>query len=265
MKRQFHGSFLVIGVLVLGGSSRPLAAQQVSPLESPGVTVGGANCQCVRGNTGIPYSAEEVTETTQTLSDGTHIKRKRLEKVYRDSEGRTRREYFRAQTESEGQEDTPQSVRIVDPLAGVSHSLNPRDHTAQKTEMRRPTAPTPTPTTTVSGNPTPAPPASRESTREDLGTQEMEGVEVKGTRITTTIPAGAEGNDQPMQVTRENWYSPALIITMMRTTNDPRFGESVMHVTNLVRDEPPADLFQVPPDYTVVEIQAVEKPPAPSE
>jgi hypothetical protein len=41
---------------------------------------------------GAPYSAEAVTETLQVLSDGTRISRKNITRVFRDSEGRTRRE-----------------------------------------------------------------------------------------------------------------------------------------------------------------------------
>src|SRR5258708_18432789 len=41
---------------------------------------------------GAPYSADAVTETTQTLSDGNHITRKTTSAMYRDSERRTRRE-----------------------------------------------------------------------------------------------------------------------------------------------------------------------------
>jgi hypothetical protein len=52
---------------------------------------------------------------------------------------------------------------------------------------------------------------------------------------------------------------------MMYTSNDPRRGETVNRITNLVRDEPPADLFQVPPDDTLEEMQTVVKPPAGSE
>src|ERR1035437_1019607 len=39
-----------------------------------------------------PYSADIVTETTQTLIDGNHIRQSSTAKVYRDTEGRTRRE-----------------------------------------------------------------------------------------------------------------------------------------------------------------------------
>ena len=41
---------------------------------------------------GAPYSAEAVTETIQTLGDGNRIVNRLTSSVYRDSEGRTRRE-----------------------------------------------------------------------------------------------------------------------------------------------------------------------------
>jgi hypothetical protein len=88
----------------------------------------------------------------------------------------------------------------------------------------------------------------------------MEGVKVIGTRTTTIIPAGAEGNDRPIQFTREFWSSPELRVAVMSITNDPRYGETVIRLTHLLRDEPPADLFQVPPDYTIEELKTVAKP-----
>src|SRR5687768_15776299 len=39
-----------------------------------------------------PYSADAVTETTQTLADGNKISRKNTAQVFRDGEGRTRRD-----------------------------------------------------------------------------------------------------------------------------------------------------------------------------
>ena len=41
---------------------------------------------------GMPYSAEAVNETAQTLPDGNRISRKSASNVYRDSQGRTRNE-----------------------------------------------------------------------------------------------------------------------------------------------------------------------------
>jgi hypothetical protein len=213
----------------------------------------------------IPYTADEVTVTTQTLADGTKITSKRLVKLYRDSQGRLRREWFKAEAESVGEGESPQSVEIVDSVAGATYNLNPRDRTAQKREIRRPTpSPAHRPVAT-SGNLSPAPPVSPQPTVEDLGTQVIEGIEAVGDRITRTIPAGAVGNDRPMQITEEIWRSPRLRRALVSITNDPRYGEIVLRLTNLVLDEPPAELFQVPADYTVQELQPIAKPePSPN-
>jgi hypothetical protein len=93
----------------------------------------------------------------------------------------------------------------------------------------------------------------------------IEGLEARGERITRTIPAGAQDNDQPIQITSEIWTSVKPHLMLVNITNDPRYGESVMRLTNLVLDEPPPELFQVPPDYTVEELQPVAKPESPSE
>jgi len=87
--------------------------------------------------------------------------------------------------------------------------------------------------------------------KESLGTQTMNGVVVEGTRITRTIPAGQIGNDKPLQVVSERWYSPDLQIVMKSTRTDPRFGTTTYTVTSLQRTEPAATLFTVPADYTV--------------
>lgn len=214
--------------------------------------------------TSVPYSADEVTVTTQTLADGTKITHQRLSKLYQDSQGRSRSEYFGNGVESVGQDDSPQPVSIFDPVAGARYFLNPRDRTAQRRDVRRPMPPPLSKTTGASSNLTPARPVSPQRTYEDLGTQMIEGLEAKGERITTNIPAGAEGNDQPMQTTFERWISTKPRLVLLSVTNDPRYGETVTRLANLVLDEPPAELFQVPADYTVQELQPVAKPESPS-
>ncbi len=84
-----------------------------------------------------------------------------------------------------------------------------------------------------------------------LADQTIEGVLAHGKQVTTTIPAGTIGNDQPIVVTSETWYSPDLQTVVLSKRNDPRIGESVMAVTNIQRGEPSAALFQVPAGYTV--------------
>ena len=86
---------------------------------------------------------------------------------------------------------------------------------------------------------------------ESLGRRQMEGVNAEGTRDTETIAAGAIGNDRPIQSVTERWYSPDLQTFIQTRHSDPRTGEETFRLTNIVRAEPPAYLFQVPASYQI--------------
>jgi hypothetical protein len=86
---------------------------------------------------------------------------------------------------------------------------------------------------------------------ESLGEQVIEGVEVEGTRVTVTIPAGEIGNTLPIEVIDETWYSPELQMVVLSKRRDPRSGETTYRLTNINRSEPDRSLFEVPADYTV--------------
>ncbi len=86
---------------------------------------------------------------------------------------------------------------------------------------------------------------------EQLGKQVIEGLETEGKRTTITIPAGQIGNEQPIVITNEVWYSPELQTIVYSKRDDPMAGTTIFKLTNIVRDEPDAALFQLPPDYKV--------------
>ena len=88
---------------------------------------------------------------------------------------------------------------------------------------------------------------------ESLGTQAIEGVQATGTRTTTTIPAGTIGNEQPIKIVSESWYSPELQALVLTKRSDPRFGETTYKLTNIVRAEPSPSLFDVPAGYTITD------------
>jgi hypothetical protein len=90
---------------------------------------------------------------------------------------------------------------------------------------------------------------------ESLGTQTIEGLEVQGTRSTVTIPAGEIGNELPIVITNETWYSPKLQIVVLSKRHDPRMGDTTYKLVNVSQAEPPASLFQAPADYTVVDMK----------
>jgi hypothetical protein len=266
---------------------------------------------------GAPYSGEEVNSSTQMLADGTRIHHEGRTTVYRDSEGRVRRE-------------TPDQVTIMDPVAGASYFLNPKTMTAQKAPVMMNyrvfhssgeagtagsmvrtessfTMTTKNGETSAVINGTPVDPkvmaeaiarakehgeaitlpgqkilvdkliedkadAEKLTTEklaagngmmtledrsyargksEDLGKMAMEGVTAEGTRTTSTIETGAIGNDRPIQIVIERWYSPELQMVVSTKTSDPRMGETSFQLTNVRRGEPGAYLFQVPAGYTV--------------
>jgi hypothetical protein len=95
--------------------------------------------------------------------------------------------------------------------------------------------------------------AQGQATTEDLGTQTMEGVIVNGVRTTRTIPTGQIGNDKPIVIVTEVWTSPDLKTIISSKRSDPRMGEQTFRLTNLVRGEPDASLFSIPPDFKLME------------
>ena len=229
--------------------------------------------------TGRPYSAEAVTEVTQVLGDGNRINRQSAVRVYRDSEGRTRREIF-------ADDGSVRTVSISDPVGHVNYTLNPKEKIAyqaggnivapvrtpsgtytvtgrggsQATYTATPSERQPTATATVSGGgggsggrvlmrtPEGEDPNVK---KEELGPQNIEGVMATGTRTTTVIPAGQVGNAQEIRIISERWFSDELQALVLTRHNDPRSGETVYRLRNILRAEPDPNLFTVPADYTV--------------
>jgi hypothetical protein len=258
------------------------------------------------------------------LGDGNRIVNKSTSALYRDSEGRTRREQTLKSIGPLGNGGEPlQTIFINDPVAGVSFALDSRTHTARKSAPFRlermplpATAPGAAPGAPegarfkvnvepakveggyvtaqagqMSGPPRPAAPgaeggqfnirteggvagsstfvftrtpngADKHAVTESLGKQLFEGVEAEGTRTTITIPAGEVGNERPLEIVNERWYSPELQMVIMSRHSDPRAGETVYRLTNISRTEPASSLFEVPGDYTVKEGMAAPAAPA---
>jgi hypothetical protein len=91
-----------------------------------------------------------------------------------------------------------------------------------------------------------------EAKTEALGTRRIEGVEAEGVRLTTTVAAGAIGNERPIEITYERWYSKELELIVYSKYTDPRFGEQSYRLTNIKRSEPENALFTPPADYKIL-------------
>jgi hypothetical protein len=226
-----------------------------------------------------PYTATEVTESTQTLGDGNRIVNKTMASVARDSEGRTRREE-NAVTIGGLQANGPKMVTIFDPVAHTQFVFQSNDSSTgassnsgegagvgsgsgagfphgfpQKVRVfniakNEGTGNVEFGTTNERGTKTyfriEEKPEGEEVKHESLGVQVIEGVNAEGTRETRTIPAGAIGNERPIIITSETWTSPDLQRVVLSKRNDPRFGETVYKLTDITRGEPDPSLFQPP-------------------
>lgn len=83
-----------------------------------------------------------------------------------------------------------------------------------------------------------------------IGERRIEGLKVTGSRLEFTIGAGEVGNEQPITVRTDQWFSPDLGVVVSSTHNDPMIGETTYRLEQINRAEPDASLFAVPADYT---------------
>lgn len=202
--------------------------------------------------TGAPYTATAVTETKQTLSDGNTIDRKVQSTIYRDSQGRTRRDTTFTGAGPLTASGQPRSlVMIHDPVASTAYILHPDKKTAEQLPGPRNGANKANNMQNKFEARIQEEIANGTLKKEDLGTQTINGIPAQGTRYTRTIPAGQMGNANPILIVTEQWYSPDLQIIVKSTRSDPRFGQTTYTLTNIQRTEPAATLFTVPSDYSV--------------
>ncbi len=234
---------------------------------------------------GAPFCASISTEHTQQFADGNRIHTTNSSVMCRDSEGRIRRESDLNFLGAVPQSPSPgKLVTIIDPVAGFRYVLDSKAKTARKMplmlpkkmatikEDMGPETASPGPSVfqyRVEGPGGPGTvnaffiardgkgPDGPAPTTESLGDQSINGIHATGTRITTTIPAGKMGNEQPIQVTSERWYSPELKATVMTKHSDPWAGELKTQFTNVNTAEPDSSLFTVPSDYTIVNEKAM--------
>jgi hypothetical protein len=201
---------------------------------------------------GAPFSADIVTESIQTLSDGNRIVQRSTTRFYRDSAGRVRREEERG--------NGSPAITITDPVAGTSYSLDVDNRIARQTPNMAAIHVSPVlqklfainESLSLNGEPVKVARVPEDARVQTLPDRTIEGVRAQGVRRTTTIAAGAIGNELPIEIVSEEWTSPDLKVLVLTEHRDPRMGTSTYRVTNINRAEPDAYLFEVPADYTVM-------------
>jgi len=238
-----------------------------------------------------PYSAEAITESVQALADGNRIRRENRSLIYRDSQGRTRREESITALGPWATDAQQTSIFINDPVAGTHYVLNPNEksgarlpvpklanHFTMKMDRAEGETNVVVNRTVINkmqggvGNGVGSGrgkgvgpgmmtgaisamrlPFSGETKEEDLGTRSIEGVTAAGTKMTTTIPAKEMGADRDIVITFERWHSPELKVDVLTKRSDPRVGETTYRLTNINRTEPLPSLFEPPADFDINE------------
>jgi hypothetical protein len=194
----------------------------------------------VRLVTGAPYSALGTSETVTVLPDGNRIVRQNRVRLWRDSDGRTRSEYSLSSIGGPLPLEVNSTVTVIDdPAARTRYLLQPSANVA----VAVPISPCRLDDGQRGAAPANVSPLS-------LGERELDGEMVSGSRIVSTIPAGAIGNEQPITMSAEQWYGQDLKVVVEATYRDPRTGETRYKLRDIKRQEPDARLFRVPKEYS---------------
>jgi len=207
--------------------------------------------------TETPHTAEYTITQVQTLANGVTVTQESTEKIAVDAQGR----HMNLSTvmRPAGQQSPFTFVHIIDP---PNHTSTSRTSQGQRVTVRSIPDPVQKPACATHAIPeTRHSDISREKpVIEELGTTTIQGMEAKGTRITTTIPAGAEGNDAPLVITNEIWRAAASNfrdLTLREVTDDPRSGKRTRELKNFAQGDPDPSLFEPPQGYEIVK----EDPP----
>jgi hypothetical protein len=185
-----------------------------------------------------PFSAQQFEERTRILADGSPSSVTMISGIYRDGAGRLRIEWKRASGFSDGFD----SVDLIDPVARSVVTL------FVDLKIAIYIVPPGEPGPFHIGFPAagkPLPGQNWRTIQEELGTRQIEGIEVKGTR-TVQI-----SEDEPnLKANQEMWTSRSLGLKMLIDASGPDWRH-VAKLQNVRLGEPDPSLFVIPSDYKI--------------
>jgi hypothetical protein len=243
MRRPIRGllTLAVVAGLALSAVGQEAAGKQARPVPMSNAA------QQAR----LPYTAEFKTTRVKTLADGSTITHESTEVLARDSHGRT---YNLSSSISQNEEQTVHtSINISDPVA-KTHTFwfVPGQRVTVVNTFDAGAASAPCGVNTTVAMPQATEERTVKPTREDLGKQTFQGIEARGNRTTTSFPAGAIGNSEPLLRTDEVWFSstPGLSgINVRQVNDDPQTGKTTRELVKFTQGEPDLTLFQPPDGY----------------
>jgi hypothetical protein len=192
-----------------------------------------------------PFTATVNTEWIRQLPDGSNITLKNHRTVARDANGRVFEERRFFVPDDGKRESTVYQIEISDPAAHERYICRVTERVCRLEQF-----------VAYEFKPKAAPGASGV---ENLGTQNVSGLETIGSRETHLIETATYGNAAPILERKEFWYSPQLGINLITRRQDPRFSsQQNFEVTNIALGEPDAKLFGPPSGYKILDLR---KPP----
>jgi len=200
--------------------------------------------------TGAPFSGIDKIVWTRPTGGGDSVTVSLEAKAVRDSQGRLYRERHCFCPAGIDPEKTMQEFTISDPVTNLRITCVKSTHWCHIFTFK--------PQLSFAVQPVgPYDQGRRNLTRESLGTKYIDNYPVVGTLETMTMAAGVVGNDQPIALSREFWYSSELKTNLAVTRKDPRDGTQAVTLTVLSRNEPDASIFTVPAVYGIVDDRGV--------
>lgn len=256
---------LATATLASGLLAATTLAQTASPCGLNGG--GGPSIYSTYAKTNPPFSATIQTTHDQKLADGNAIHGEIVTHVYRDSSGRTRTETpLSCIMGLDGQFRPIINVTINDPAnhTTMTWQVDGRDKVARVIHQEvfgpQPTVPPGAVVRSAQEERTLSALMQQyraKNTRtEKLPDADIAGFACEHTRMTTTIPAGEKGNEQPMESIDELCIARGVGLTMLRVSDSPLSGRTEARVTEFSPLEPAPSLFAPPPGY-IIEDQSV--------
>jgi hypothetical protein len=197
-----------------------------------------------------PFTATVNTQWIRQLADGTTITLVNHRTIARDRAGRIFQERRLLVPDDGKHESVVTQTEISDPVAHNLYICVPAQRVCQLEFFSAPPFVPPP----AGGQPGAAGQENSPAV-ENLGKQSFAGLETVGTRQTQVIEIGAIGNNAPMTITREFWYSPQLGVNIVSKLQDPRFGIQDFELSDLNVGDPDPKLFQVPEGSTVLNLK----------
>ena len=203
-----------------------------------------------------PFNSVVTAEWAKTLEDGSTITRYNHRIVVRDAAGRIYQERRTLVPKNGKAEPLLARIEISDPAQHIKYFCHPQNKLCELRNYTGPPAEVVEPVGSTGEG-------KMVLTRQELGKSNVSGVEVTGTRETRFLAAGVIGNDRPISITKEFWYSPQLGLNMLVKRSDPRVGTQTFTVTEVSLSEPDPNYFRIPAGFKVVDMRSPEaKEPA---